>query len=161
MTAMIALLITLALTPSNALPRDETALVSEIAKMTVRYDRGTVSILKVERQALPSPERMRRWRGRFQARAVAGGGKPVDFVRFDFPLTAPAEAPDDVGEDAKRLGQKIRENVRATMIVRVPLPAGADKVAVYDEVTRKSVTADLPPTATAPPAAGGDGSTKR
>ena len=162
MTTMIPLLVTLALTPSTTLPRDETALVNEVAMATVRWDHGTLSVLKVERFTLPSPERMRRWRGRFEARAMAGEGKPVDFVRFDFPLMAAAEAPEDVTEDAKKLGQKFRENVKATVIVRIPLPPGATAVAIYDVVTRKSVAADLPSKAPrAPPAADGAGSTKR
>src|SRR4051812_35248716 len=117
MTAMLALLITLFLTPiagSNA--RDETALVNEMAKLTVKYDHGALSILRVERVALKSPERMRRWRGRFEARAV-GGGKTIDFVRFDFPLMAEAESADDATEDAKKVGKKLREHVTATTIV--------------------------------------------
>lgn len=156
MTTMLALLITLILTPSSALPRDETVLVSEMATLTVKWEHGAVSILKVERTPLKNPERMRRWRGRFEARALGAGGKPIDFVRFDFPLMAAAESPDDVTEDAKKLGQKIRENVKATMIVRAPLPPGAASVAVFDTVTRKTVSADLPPAGP-----GGDGSTKR
>ena len=155
MTAMLALLVTLILTPSSALPRDETVLVNEVATLTVKWEHGAVSILKVVRTPLPNPERMRRWRGRFEARALAGS-KPLDFVRFDFPLMAAAESPDDVTEDAKKLGQKIRENVKATIIVRAPLPAGATAIGVYDTVTRKTVSADLPPAAP-----GGDGSTKR
>jgi hypothetical protein len=156
MTTMLALLITLILTSSSAVVRDETVLVSEMATLTVKWERGAVSILKVERTPLKSPERLRRWRGRFEARALGSGGKPIDFVRFDFPLMAAAESPDDVTEDAKKLGQKIRENVKATMIVRAPLPPGATAVGVYDTVTRKTVSADLPPAAP-----GGDGSTKR
>jgi hypothetical protein len=161
MTLMIALLITLALTPSSALPRDETALVNEMARVVVRWDHGALAILKVERQPLPNPERMRRWRGRFEARAVGSDGKPIDFVRFDFPLMAAAESPDDVTEDAKKLGAKFRENVKATAVVKVPLPAGATSVAVYDIVTRKSTSADLPARASASPAADGAGNTKR
>lgn len=161
MTAMIALLITLFLTPGAAnAARDETAVVNEMAKLTVKYDRGSISILRVERQALASPQRMRRWRGRFEARAV-GGGKTVDFVRFDFPLMAPAEAPEDVTEDAKKVGQKLREHVTATTIVRAPLPPSATSVAIYDTVTKKSATAALPAPAAAPPAADGAGNTKR
>lgn len=158
---MLALLFTLFLTPSSTLPRDETALVNEMAKLTVKYDHGSISILRVERQALASPQRMRRWRGRFEARAVAGGGKTVDFVRFDFPLMAQAEAPEDVTEDAKRVGQKLREHVTATTIVRAPLPPSATSVAIYDTVTKKSATAALPAPAAAPPAADGAGNTKR
>ncbi len=157
---MLAFLFTLFLTPSATIPRDETALVGETAKLTVKYDHGALSILKVERQALPSPQRLRRWRGRFEARAVAGG-KTIDFVRFDFPLMAQAEAPEDVTEDAKKLGQELREHVTATTVIRVPLPPAATSVAIYDTVTKKSATADLPTRATAPPAAGGAGNTKR
>ena len=144
---MIALLITLLLTPTAAptaaLPREESTLVNEQARVTVKYERGVTSILKVERQPLPSPQKMRRWRGRFEARAVAAG-KTVDFVRFDFPLMAEAEAPDDVTVDAKKLGKNLRDHVTATTIVRVPLPAGATAIAIYDGATKKSATADLP-----------------
>jgi hypothetical protein len=156
---MLALLFTLFLTPTSTLPRDESLLVNETAKLTVKYDHGTVSILRVEREPLPSPQRLRRWRGRFEARAVAAGGKTADFVRFDFPLMAQAEAPEDVTEDARKVGQKLREHVTATSFVRVPLPASATSVAVYDTFTKKSTTAALPPPA--PPAAAGAGNTKR
>ncbi len=151
---------TLVLTPTSTLPRDETVLVNEMAKLTVKYDHGAISILRVERQTLPSPQRMRRWRGRFEARAIAGG-KTIDFVRFDFPLMAQAEAPEDVTEDAKKVGQKLREHVTATTIVRVPLPAAASSVAIYDTVTKKTATAALPAPTAAPPAADGAGNTKR
>lgn len=164
---MLALLFTLFLTPlpfltpSSAVVRDETALVNEMARLTVKYDHGTVTILRVERQPLASPERMRRWRGRFEARAVAAGGKTLDFVRFDFPLMAQAEAPEDVTEDAKKVGKNLRDHVTATSIVRAPLPAGATSVAIYDSFTKKSATAALPAPAAAPPAADGAGNTKR
>jgi hypothetical protein len=144
---MIALLFTLLLTPTSAptaaLAREESTLVNEMARLTVRYERGVTSIIKVERVALASPQKMRRWRGRFEARAVAAG-KTVDFVRFDFPLMAQAETPDDTTVEAAKVGQKLREHVTATTIVRVPLPAGATSVAVYDGATKKSATADLP-----------------
>jgi hypothetical protein len=151
---MIALLLTLFLTPQAAVSRDESTLVNEMARLTVKYDRGAIRILRVERISLTSPERMRRWRGRFEARAIAAG-KTIDFVRFDFPLMAEAEAPEDATIEAKQLGQKLREHVTATALVRTPLPAGATSVAIYDTVTKKSATADLPAAAAA------DGSTKR
>jgi hypothetical protein len=180
MTAMLALLFTLFLTPNAALARDETSVVREVATITVKYERGTVSILRVQRQTLPNPERLRRWRGRFEARALGGGGKTLDFVRFDFPLMAAAEAPEDVTPDAAKVAQKLRDHVTATAIVRAPLAAGTSSVAIYDSFTKKSVTADLaslpaslpasspasppaaPPAASSPaPAAAGAGSTKR
>lgn len=153
---MLALLITLFFTP---VPRDETVLVNEQARLLVKYDHGSVSIVTVERQALSSPARLPRWRGRFEARAV-GGGKTLEFVRFDFPLMAPAEAPDDTTEDAKRVGKALRQHVGvATAIVLAALPPGATSVAVYDSVTKKSTSADLPQPRS--PAAGAAGSTKR
>jgi hypothetical protein len=115
-----------------------------MARVTVRYERGVTSILKVERLPLSSPQKVRRWRGRFEARAVAAGGKVVDFVRFDFPLMAEAETLDDTTAEAAKVGRKLREHVTATTYVRIPLPAGATQVAVYDSATKKSATADLP-----------------
>jgi hypothetical protein len=163
---MLALLVTLYFAPTKATTQDATALVAEQARLTVRYDKGAVTILKVERQPLGSPVRMPRWRGRFEARAVAGD-KTLDFVRFDFPLMAAAEAPDDVTEEARVLGKKIREHVTATTIVKAPLPAGANAIAIYDNVTRKSTTVELPAAATAAPpsgsrpAAGATGNTRK
>ena len=167
MTTMLALLVTLFLTPIAAPQRDETAVVNEMAQLTVKYDRGAISVLRVERLPLPSPQRLRRWRGRFEARVV-GGGKTLDFVRFDFPLMAAAEAPEDVTEEAKQLGAKLREHVTATTLVRVPLPAAATAVTIYDSITKLSVSASLSMATAAraaaptpPPAAAGDGGTKR
>jgi hypothetical protein len=156
MSMMIALLLTLFLTPAAAVSRDESTVVNEMARITVKYDHGAIRIVRVERVPLGSPERMRRWRGRFEARAVTAG-KTVDFVRFDFPLMAEAEAPEDTTAEAAKVGQKLREHVTtATTLVRTPLPAGATSVAVYDTVTKKSTSADLPAAA-----AGGAGGTKR
>jgi hypothetical protein len=138
--------------------------VNEQAKLIVKYDHGSLSIVKVERLALPSPARLPRWRGRFEARAV-GGGKTLEFVRFDFPLMAPAEAPEEGTDEARKLGQTLREHVGvATVIVRAALPAGATSVTIYDSVTKKTASADLPSLASktpATPAAGAGGSTKR
>ncbi|MDB4966857.1 MAG: hypothetical protein JWN44_2546 [Myxococcales bacterium] len=156
MPSMIALLITLFLSPATS---DSTALVAEQAKLTVRYDKGAVTIVRVERQPMKSPARMPRWRGRFEARAVAAG-KTLDFVRFDFPLMAAAEAPDDVTEDAAALGRKLREHVTATTIVKAPLPPGATQVVIYDSATKKTVSVDLPGSPT-PAATGGDGSSRK
>jgi hypothetical protein len=161
MTTMIALLITLFLTPSPVSRRDETALVNETARLTVKYERGALSILRVEREKLVAPERLPRWRGRFEARAVAGGGKTIDFVRFDFPLMAAAEAPEDTTPEAAQVGKTLREHVTATTIVRAPVPAGATSVSIYDTVTRKSATAELPAKGSAPPAAGAGGNTRK
>ena len=135
--------------------RDESTLVNEQARLTVKYERGAISILRVERMPLASPQRMRRWRGRFEARAVAAG-KTLDFVRFDFPLMAEAEAPGrrNRGREKTRAeAARARHGDDASCARRCrPAPPS---VAIYDTVTKKSATADLPP------AAAGAGSTKR
>ena len=156
MTSALAVLFTLFASPAFA---DTTVLVTEAARVTVRWDHGAVSIVRVEREPLPSPTRLQRWRGRVEARAVGRESKALDFVRFDFPLMAEAEA-EDATDQAHVVGDKLRKHVTvATTIVRVPLPAGTTSVAIYDGVTKKSATAALP--APAPPAGGGAGSTKR
>jgi hypothetical protein len=154
---MLVLLVTLFLTP---LPPagDTTALVRETARLTVRWHAGAATILHVERRTLASPARFPRWRGRFEARALAAD-KPIELVRFDFPLMAEAEAPDDATAAAKRLGKKLRDGVTATTYVELPLPAHASAVAIYDTFTKKQVVAKLPPAAA--PAAGAAGSAGR
>lgn len=155
---MIALLIAVLLTP------DWTVEVSQVAKLTLKYERGDVAILRVEREKLPAAKKLQRWRGRYEARA-SDGKQTLELVRFDFPLMAAAEAPDDSTIEAQDLGRKLRENVTATTIVRVPLPPGATSVTIYDTTTKKTVsrplpaataaatTAPPPTTATPPPAA--------
>lgn len=151
---VVALLITLGFFTPSAPLRDETAVVNEQAVVIVKYDHGNLSVVKVERQRLPSPARLPRWRGRYEARAVAGG-KTLEFVRFDFPLMAPAEAPEEGTPEAHKTGKALREGVGvATVIIKTPLPAGATSVTIYDSITKRSASAELPPAAAA-------GSTKR
>jgi hypothetical protein len=161
---MIALLVTLLLAP------EATTDVGEIATLTVRWDKGNLSIVRIERSLLPRPTRLLRYRGRFEARAVDsthGGDKTLDFVRFDIPLMAPADSADEMTDEARALAEKLRANVTATTFVRVPLPRGATAVSVYDTATKKTVVKPLtppPPASSSPaasPAAGGGGSTRR
>ena len=136
MPSMIPLLIAILLTP------DWTVEVTQVAKLTLKYERGEVAILRVDREALPKPQRLQRFRGRYEARA-GDGKQQLELVRFDFPLMALAEAPEDATLEAQELGRKLRENVTATTTVMVPLPPGATTVTIYDTTTRKSVTRAL------------------
>lgn len=154
---MFVLLITLFLAPAPV--SDETALVRQIATLTVHWEKGAATIRKVERAALPSPQKFPRWRGRFEARALGPDDKKAEFVRFDFPLMAEAEAPDEVTDEARVLGKKMRDHVTATTIVKLPLPPNATQVAIWDSFTKKQVVAPLP--SVAAPAAGAAGSTRR
>lgn len=129
-----------------------TSPVQQTATLTVRWQKGSAAILKVERRARIKPTRLPRWRGRFEARALAKG-KPIEFVRFDFPLMAPAEAPDDTTAAARQVGRQLREHVSATTYVELALPPRASEVAIYDRVTRRQVVAPLPESAPAADAA--------
>jgi hypothetical protein len=169
--SMIALLVTLFLAP------EVTTDVGEVATLTVRWDKGAVTILKVDRAPLPRRTHLQRFRGRFEARALGAGSadKVLDFVRFDFPLMAMADSADEMGEEAAELGARMRAHVTATTSVRVPLPPGATVVAVYDTGTHKLVTASLSPSrpaadrqpgpapaaASTPASAGAAGSTRK
>jgi hypothetical protein len=162
---VLALLVSLFLSP--ALPADVTAPVTRYADVTLRWQNQSVSVVKVVRGSFPRPTALRRWRGRFEARALAGA-KTIDFVRFDFPLLADAEVPDEMSEDATKFGKKLREGVTATTVVRLPLPEGATAASVYDTRSKRAIAVELTPAATAapaatgsPPAAGAAGSTKR
>jgi hypothetical protein len=134
--SMIALLVTLLLAP------EVTTDVGEVATLSVRWDKGAVTILRVERVLLARPTHLIRFRGRFEARAVVGD-KMLDFVRFDFPLLAPAESADEMTDEANQIGAKLRAHVTATTTVRVPIPHGATAIGVYDTGTHKLVTAPL------------------
>ena len=146
MPSMILLLIALLLTP------DWTVEVTQVAKLTLKYERGEVAILRVDRESLPKPKRLQRFRGRYEARA-GDGKQQLELVRFDFPLMALAEAPEDATLEAQELGRKLRENVTATTTVMVPLPPGATVVTIYDTTTKKSVSRTLTMTTspTSPP----------
>jgi hypothetical protein len=153
MPSMISLLLAILLAP------DWTVEVTQVAKLTLKYERGEVAILRVDREPLAKPQRLQRFRGRYEARA-GDGKQQLELVRFDFPLMALAEAPEDSTLEAQELGRKLRENVTATTVVTVPLPLGATTVTIYDTTTKKSVTRALaaansaaatPATRTAPP----------
>jgi len=130
-----------------------TTNVGEVANLTVRWDQKGVTIVKVERALLAKPAAMMRYRGRFEARALGAANKTLDFVRFDFPLLAAAESGDEMTDEARTLGEKLRANVTATTVVRVPLPRGATAIAVWDTAAHKGVSVSLTPSPSAAPAA--------
>jgi hypothetical protein len=150
---MLLLVITLFLAPPIA--PDLTRPVTQFADVTLRWDKGALTVVKVSRGQLAQATALRRWRGRFEARALAGQ-KQLEFVRFDFPLLAAAESSDEMTPEATTFGRKLRNGVTATTVVRVPLPDGATAATIYDSETRKSLPVTLPAAPTAPPAAAGN-----
>lgn len=171
MPSMIALLFAIFFAPqpvAAAATTSWTVEVSQVAKLTVKYDAGAVSIIQVERQTLPAPKRLRRWTGQYEAR-VGDGKKTLDYVRFDFPLLAPAESADAMGDEAVQMGKRMREHVTATTTVEVPLPPGAATVSIFDGATQREVMTQLDATAARPakaataarPATGGGADTRK
>jgi hypothetical protein len=142
--SMIALLIPLT---TLLMAPEVTTDVGEVATLRVRWEKGVVTVLKVERTLLARPAHYQRFRGRFEARVLGAGNgdKVLDFVRFDFPLMAMADSVEEMGEQAAELGAQMRSHVTATTVVKVPLPAGAASLAIYDTGTHKTVLVPLTP----------------
>jgi hypothetical protein len=127
-------------TPPVARPERAIAGVTAYADVELRFADGEVSVGKITPGKFAKPTALPRYRGRFTA-IVAQGKKNLVELDFDFPLLA-VEAP-DATDDARKLGQQIRKGVTSSTSVRVPLPEGADSLAIYDSVTHKTVKATL------------------
>jgi hypothetical protein len=121
------------------------------ADVDLRYAGGQVTILKVRPGRFEKPTSLPLYRGRFVA--IVGKGKTsLVELQFDFPLLSDTET-EDMTPEARALAQRIRKGATSSTTVRVPLPAGADTVSVWDSVSRKTVAAPLATSpAVAPPA---------
>jgi hypothetical protein len=149
------LLVVIALFFAPPIAADLTRPTTHFADVTLRWDRGALTVVKVTRTELPEAKALRRWRGRFEARAL-DGKKTLDYVRFDFPLLAAAEAGDEMTAEATAFGRKLRSGVTATTIVRLPLPDGVTAASIYDSETRRTLPITLPEAPPgSPPAAAG------
>lgn len=145
MIAILAAVIFATPTP----PRTERAIAGVIAYADVdlKFAGGEVQVVKVTPGKFAKPTALPRFRGRFTL-IVAQGKKNLVELDFDFPLLA-LEAP-DATDEARKLGQQIRKGVTASTTVRVPLPEGADSLAIYDSQTHKTFKAPLASPASAP-----------
>jgi hypothetical protein len=131
-------------TPSPPSPKANerfTAATVEYVDVELRWSRGQLTILSVKHGRFDKPTALARFRGRFEARALAKGATR-EHVAFDFPLLANAET-DDATTESRAIGGRLRGGVTATTTVRLPLPDGADAIAVYDSASKRTVTAPL------------------
>lgn len=127
-------------------------LATSYLDLTIKYTKGTLSIVSASRVRYPSPTVTRRFTGRFEARSTARG-KPLDTFRFDLPLLADADAGNEPA-----LADKLKANLVTTGRVRVPLPDGADALTIVDSHGGAPLPVALPrESATSPPDAGADG----
>lgn len=141
---MIALLIVTLLAPVRAVS------FARYADVELRFDAGKIALVSLKLGTLDPPQPLRKWRGQFVLR-VLRAGKIVDEDPFDFPLLAPAES-EDVDEAHRKMAEELRRHVRATTTVRVGLPDGADALAVYDPLTKRTWPIALKESAPAAPA---------
>ena len=107
-------------------PSPKPPLATAFVDVTCRWQKGRLTIERVERGSFPTPTVTKRFLGRFEAR-VRGQGKPLDATRFDFPLLADADS--GVRGD---LDAELKANLSTTTRIRVPLPDGADEVLIVD-----------------------------
>lgn len=147
--------VVIAATPSAPKPPapDRTAPIRDYADCLLRFDRQAVTIVRCARGRFAQPTSLIRFRGRFEARALgrdarrkqegAAGAVVLEFVRFDFPLLADAESPEDTSAEAQKVAAALRAGVSASTQVRVPLPEGTESIAVYDGRTKRTVRLDL------------------
>lgn len=140
--SQVALLLSLALFATTTTPR-VIAGVTTYADVELKYVRGEVIIQKIKPGRFAKPTALPRYRGRFTA-IIAKGKQNLVELEFDFPLVARAES-EDMSEEARQLGKKLRDGVTSQTTVRVPWPDGAERLIVYDAVTGARVTAPLAP----------------
>jgi hypothetical protein len=112
--------------PESTTRGESPRAVSDYADLTLRWERGKLTVEKVEAGRFARPTVMKRYTGRFEARATRGG-KTLDAVRFDFPLLGDA----DSGE-RKDLDDQLKAHLSTVARVRLPLPDGADGIAIAD-----------------------------
>jgi hypothetical protein len=109
---------------------DQTAPVVRYADLALELAAGRASVLEVLYGRFDRPTALARYRGRFEAR-VLHKGAILERVRFDFPLAADAET-DDASDEARAVAERLRAGITARTRLRVPLPDGADAIAIWD-----------------------------
>jgi hypothetical protein len=112
-----------------------TAPTARYADLELKFSRGQLSVIAVKLGRFDKPTALRRFRGRFEARVLAGK-KIIEQVQFDFPLVGTAESP-DISDENRLLAERLRAGVTTTASVRVPLPDGAEALEIYDPNTLK------------------------
>ena len=156
MALRAALLSTLFAAPAQVVAEpDRTAPAAEYADVTTLLAGDSAAIAEVTRGRFARPTALLRYRGRFELRALRKG-VVVEHVQFDFPLGAELDS-DDFTVEARKLQEQLRKNLTARTRVRLPLPPGADAIAIYDARSRRTITfvlkaAPAGAASTAPPA---------
>lgn len=132
----VAVLLPLLLGLPEVASAEPPRLTTRYLDVSLKWSRGKITVEKVEAGRFDKPTALKRYLGRFEARATAKG-KPVDSVRFDFPLLGDA----DVGEQ-RDMDRRLKANLSTVTKVRVPVD-GADAVTIADTHDPKSVNVNV------------------
>jgi hypothetical protein len=117
------------------IPPDPVPLASDVVlTMTVRFNKGAVTIEKVRRDKLAQKMVLPRHFGRFAAELYSGPTL-VERIRFDFPLIAD----DDLAGDTYAKGLDV------TVEVRIPESDRPNKMEIWDRATDRRWKFAYPP----------------
>ena len=124
--------------PSDAakpIPPDPTPLFTDaVFVLTVKFDKGVVSIVKVRHEKLPAKVALERRFGRFAAELFSGPTL-VERVRFDFPLI----------NDDSTATEVYEKGLVVTVDVRIPDSDRPNKLEIWDRADDKRWKFDYPP----------------
>ncbi|MBI2391769.1 MAG: hypothetical protein HYV09_19420 [Deltaproteobacteria bacterium] len=120
---------------SKPIPPDPTPLVSDaVFVLTVKFDKGTVSIVNVKREKLATKAAVDRRFGRFAAELLSGPTL-VERVRFDFPLIND----DSVASEVYEKGLVVQIDVK------IPDSDRPNKLEIWDRANDKRWSFPYPP----------------
>jgi hypothetical protein len=121
--------------PPKPIPPDPTPLVSDaVFVLSVRFNKGTVTITKVKREKLAVKSAVERRMGRFAAELFSGPTL-VERIRFDFPL---------INDDSKA-SEVYEKGLDVTVDVRIPDSDRPNKFEIWDRATDQRWKFDYPP----------------
>lgn len=121
--------------PPKPIPPDPTPLAADaVFVLSVRFDKGVVSISKVRREKLPVKAAVERRMGRFAAELLSGPTL-VERIRFDFPL---------INDDSKA-SEVYEKGLNVTVDVKIPDSDRPNKLEIWDRATDKRWKFDYPP----------------
>lgn len=121
--------------PPKPIPPDPTPLSADaVFILSVKYDRGSVSIVKVRREKLPVKGAVDRHMGRFAAELLSGP-TVIERIRFDFPL---------INDDSKT-AEAYEKGLVVTVDVKIPDSDRPNKLEIWDRATDKRWKFDYPP----------------
>lgn len=120
---------------SKPIPPDPTPLVTDaVFVLTVKFDKGTVSIVQVRREKLATKAAVDRRFGRFAAELLSGPTL-VERVRFDFPLIND----DSIATEVYEKGLVVEVDVK------IPDSDRPNKLEIWDRANDKRWSFPYPP----------------